>query len=544
LNPGNDKRDEATGPDVTERQLGVIIHIARLATQDLALQPMLQRIVGALREGFGWEFVAYASVDVPANRFTCEALSAEMPSEMFIGYSRALGSGVCGEVAATGRTVRVDDVAGQGNYVETMTGVRSELCVPVKHAGNVLGLINLESVRPAAFMGQEALLEMVADQVAGIIAAARLHAEVGRRAAALALTSDIARTALEADGLAGTLARIAEFMRERFGLVNCAILLAGPAPDSLVLHATSGDSVFKELGAVWICDKGIVGRTWRTGQAQFIPDVTRDPDYVLTSAAVATELCVPVKFRDRLLGVIDLEAARADVFAGDGREVLALLADQVAGAIHLATVNERLRDTLKLVEEKSAALERANTELVHVNEKLERLSAQDGLTGIANRRQFDETLAQEWRRAQRNGHALALLLIDVDHFKAFNDGYGHLGGDDCLKRIAAALAAGLNRAGDLIARFGGEEFAALLPEMDAEAAMRAAEHLRRAVGDLALPHRFGGDTGCVTASVGVAAVVPHPGLEPVDLIGRADKALYAAKLGGRNAVRRFQESGG
>ncbi len=515
MNPGNDNRPAATGTGVTERQLGVIIQIARLATQDLALQPMLQRIVSALREGFAWEFVAYASVDHERGCFVCEALSAEMPSEIYIGYSRELGSGVCGEVAASGRTVRVDDVGVHDNYVETMTGVRSELCVPVRHGGRVLGLINLESVRPAAFQGQEALLEMVADQVAGIIAAARLHAEVGRRAAALALTSDIARTALEADGLAETLARIAEFMRSRFGLVNCAILLAGTAPDLLVLHATSGDSVFKGLGAVWSAERGVVGRAWRTGEVQFVPDVTRDADYVLTSAAVAAELCVPVRFRDRLLGVIDLEASNADVFAGEGRAILSLLADQVAGAIHLATVNERL----------------------------ERLSAQDGLTGIANRRQFDATLVQEWRRAQRSSHPLALLLIDIDHFKAFNDGYGHLGGDDCLKRIAAALATGLNRAGDLIARFGGEEFAALLPEVDAEAALRTGEHLRRAIQDLRLPHRFGGAQGVVTASVGAASVVPHPGLEPVDLIARADKALYAAKLGGRNTVCRFQESG-
>lgn len=185
------------------------------------------------------------------------------------------------------------------------------------------------------------------------------------------------------------------------------------------------------------------------------------------------------------------------------------------------------------VASRTAALAKANAEL-------ERLVALDGLTQIANRRQFDAQLALAWRRCQRERQPLALLLVDVDDFKAYNDHYGHPAGDAVLRQVAGLLAAQQRRPDDLAARYGGEEFALLLPGASAAAARQAGELLLQALRGLGLPHEKARAARIVTASIGVAAVVPDRADEAGDgaaaLIAAADTALYAAKAGGRNRV--------
>jgi diguanylate cyclase (GGDEF)-like protein/PAS domain S-box-containing protein len=177
----------------------------------------------------------------------------------------------------------------------------------------------------------------------------------------------------------------------------------------------------------------------------------------------------------------------------------------------------------------------AELRLQEANEALQRLTLVDTVTDVANRRQFDRALAEEWARAIRAGTSIGLVLVDVDHFKPYNDRYGHPAGDECLRRIAAVLGRTLLRAGDLVARYGGEEFAAILPLTDVDAAMAVAERMRRSVEALAMPH---GATplGIVTISGGVAASRPDPGTDPLDLVARVDAALYEAKATGRNRI--------
>lgn len=161
---------------------------------------------------------------------------------------------------------------------------------------------------------------------------------------------------------------------------------------------------------------------------------------------------------------------------------------------------------------------------------------QDGLTGLANRRRFDEQIEREFKRAARSGQPVSLVVIDLDHFKAYNDHFGHLGGDECLRTTARAIQAFTRRSGDLAARIGGEEFAILLPGSDAAAAMAIAEEVRMAVHRLALPHSpvVG---GMVTLSAGVATAMPARDSQSIHaLIELADAALYAGKVQGRNVV--------
>ncbi len=171
------------------------------------------------------------------------------------------------------------------------------------------------------------------------------------------------------------------------------------------------------------------------------------------------------------------------------------------------------------------------------NAVLAQLASRDGLTGLANRRTFDEVLDTEWRRAQRLQQPLALLMLDVDHFKRYNDTYGHLGGDDCLRRVAQAIDKQVARPGDLAARYGGEEFAVILPNTDATGAVNLATRIRESVAAMGMLHPQSA-LQRVTVSVGAAVLAPTPAPDqrPAALVAKADQALYQAKHQGRDRV--------
>jgi hydrogenase maturation protease len=192
--------------------------------------------------------------------------------------------------------------------------------------------------------------------------------------------------------------------------------------------------------------------------------------------------------------------------------------------------------TASLVVEQFGKMEEIHRSLEEANRSLQRLSAVDGLTGIPNRRYFDEMLDREWRRCRRNGLPLSVVLADVDFFKAYNDHYGHVAGDRCLQSVARALQKHLNRAADFVARYGGEEFAFVLPETDLAGALAVAETVRAGVEALEIPHRGSRVGNVVSVSMGVGSVVPDGVSEPSFLIRVADLALYQAKAEGRNRI--------
>ncbi len=178
----------------------------------------------------------------------------------------------------------------------------------------------------------------------------------------------------------------------------------------------------------------------------------------------------------------------------------------------------------------------AEEALAASNRKLESLSNTDGLTGIANRRHFDEVLAREYARHARSGAKLSLILLDIDYFKSFNDSYGHIAGDECLQKIAKVIASFAARPADLAARYGGEEFACILPETDRRGALAIAEKIRLGIMDLAIPHRKSQAAACVTASLGVETVHCRTGGSALEILTQVDELLYCAKSSGRNRI--------
>ena len=196
--------------------------------------------------------------------------------------------------------------------------------------------------------------------------------------------------------------------------------------------------------------------------------------------------------------------------------------DYIAKPFHLPIVAARVRNHINL---------KIKTDL------LESQAMLDGLTNIPNRRRFDEALENEWKRALRSGASISIIMADIDYFKHYNDNYGHGTGDECLKKVAAALAGSIERPSDLVARYGGEEFVALLPETDAAGAKALAERFCRHVEAMQLPHQYSGVSSYVTVSVGYACVTPGAETSPTELLRLADEKLYQAKEAGRNRGR-------
>jgi len=206
----------------------------------------------------------------------------------------------------------------------------------------------------------------------------------------------------------------------------------------------------------------------------------------------------------------------------------------LGAALYRMIMSVRQRDLLDLVEERTRQLEDANA-------LLRRLSSLDGLTGIANRRHFEEALATEWARARRASLPLSVIMIDIDYFKDFNDAYGHQRGDDCLKQVASTLQNSFHRAGDMVARYGGEEFVAVLPGTATESAFKIAEMLRTKVEQLQIPNDKSPGHRIITISLGVACCIPVEDLSPMDLVSLSDRALYRAKKAGRNRTVRTED---
>lgn len=367
--------------------------------------------------------------------------------------------------------------------------------------------------------------------------AALLALERARQKSTLAdLLVDLSYILLFEENLDVLLQGVIGYIYRRFHLSLATIGLIEPGSGDLTLRAFAGESrVPLEIGRTWPIDRGITGRALRTGSAVFVPDVAADPEYVEGNALTRAELVIPIRHRSEILGMLNLESPAAERFNADVRAVLDLLADQIGGVLHLTMLKLRLQEVNSATQVMVSELAALNSKLQRANRRLAASTMRDTLTGIGNRRGFDFGLRRAWAEARNKSQLVALLLIDVDHFKAYNDRYGHPAGDACLRSIGQTIRSSL-RGNDIVcARYGGEEFAVVLSDVGIVEGHAVAMRICKAVEQLALPHQ---DTpaGRVSLSIGVASMAPVRGLRTANLVKAADEALYRAKQNGRNRV--------
>lgn len=260
------------------------------------------------------------------------------------------------------------------------------------------------------------------------------------------------------------------------------------------------------------------------------------------------EACRQIKAQERLKDIPvvmitvrdDTEALQQSFAAGAN--------DYIIKPVKETELLSRTRSVMRLKREidcrkaREAELLRMTEQLEIINKTLENLINIDSLTEVANRRYFDRLLENEWQRAVRRADSLALLMIDLDDFKAYNETYGHQKGDQCLRQVASALNEVIKRAGDLVVRHGGEEFAVVLPNTDSGGAMVVAERLRSEIDTLKIPHEHASAGDTLTVSIGIAAGVPKEGDDRRQIVTAAESALYIAKSEGRNCIRVAKDS--
>jgi diguanylate cyclase (GGDEF)-like protein len=266
---------------------------------------------------------------------------------------------------------------------------------------------------------------------------------------------------------------------------------------------------------------GIAGQVWLSKQLEWIEDISLAQEACFIRSEIAKEvgiktaLSIPIIVNDQVLAILVFLNKNQLKPAPRIIELVKAVATQLACFIHQKKIEAAL---------------------VKANQELERLATLDGLTGIANRRRFDEYFYFEWLRLFREKLPMSLILCDVDFFKLYNDTYGHLAGDFCLQHVAAAIRQSVKRHSDLVARYGGEEFAVILPNTTAKGAFYVAETIRKQVQRIKLVHAKSEVSKYVTLSLGVASIIPNAETCPDTLITIADKALYAAKHQGRNCI--------
>jgi diguanylate cyclase (GGDEF)-like protein len=502
------------------------------------LRPALAAACEEIRRVTGYDWVGFASVDPQFGVLSYDAMSSGHASPVQPGYTLPLETGVVGAVARSGEPLLVLDVQSHDSYLPLLTSTRSELALPIAIDGATVAVLNVEHDQRTDFGEHLDALQTVAGATAMLFERHTARQRIGMLEDLGEMHADLSAIMLAEAGLDLVLQRVVDYLYERLSLTLCTLLLA-EGNRTLLLKAFAGHSVVHlQRNRPWPADRGLVGRAFRARKTVFVADVRQDPVYLEANRMTRATLAIPIRSGNDMLGVLALESPSSEAFSSERRRMLEALTGHLSGAIRLAATHERLLASMSSLAERSSDLDRANRALVRANTRLRELSLVDALTGIGNRRAFEQGVRELWALCAAEQQPLSLLMIDIDHFKAYNDVYGHLEGDVCLTRVAASIRATLRSTNDRVMRYGGEEFAVLLANADIAEAQRCANRIQAAVSALGLRHETSPTSSNLTLSIGAASVQPGGGRRPRTLIERADKALYQAKTLGRNRTER------
>jgi diguanylate cyclase (GGDEF)-like protein len=413
-----------------------------------------------------------------------------------------LGRGITGRAAAQKRPVYSADVEKESDYIRGFESTRSEFAIPLIVRDRVAGVLDVQSDSPD-FLDHETqdLLTVFSTQAAIAIHNAQLYTLERRRASQLEAINAIARQTTNVFDMPELLTRACRLVLDAFGADHVAVMMEENG--LLVVRAEAGRLKPRFAPEVAVPPVSVrCGRAFLTGSA-FLENRLRPTDAGPPLCQEAkSELSLPLVALGTSVGVLVLDSAAEDAFDPLDMQSLESVADICAGAIQNARYFEQVRQ----------------------------LAYRDGLTSVFNRRYFETRILEEIARANRYENQVSVLMIDIDRFKELNDEFGHLLGDEVLRRMSALFTQHLRKS-DVLCRYGGDEFAVLLPETDNEVAVNVAEKLRR-LGELC---EFAGVPRPVTLSIG-AASLPANGTTRDQLIKAADQALYSAKQSGRNRV--------
>lgn len=482
------------------QKIAILYDASQAVLSTFRLDEVLHQILAIMRDYFQLQHGAVLILNERTQMLEIKSHSGWLQEGNTV--SIPVGVGLIGNAAKLKRPLYSQDVSKDPRYVPRIPTTRSELAIPLLVREKVVGVLDCQSDGPGFFDNETIdLLTLFSTQASIAIQNAHLYSLERRRATQLEAINAIARQTTTVLDIRELLDKVCMLVVSSFDVDHVSVLLN--EGDSLVLRAHEGvltPAVVPEIPVP--ASTGLYGRALTMSFAMLENEIAPGGDLAALCEEAQSEICLPLVAMGQPLGVLVLDSKRKNAFDPTEIQPLQSVADICAGAIQNA----------------------------HYFEQVRQLAYRDGLTSVFNRRYFESQILQEISRAERYEGTLSVLMLDLDGFKKLNDEFGHLLGDEVLRRVSAIFSENLRKS-DILCRYGGDEFAVLLPSTAGQNATKVAEKLRAAVASCEFP----GVPRPVTLTIGVAAYPLH-GRDRDDLIKAADNALYAAKQAGRNRV--------
>ncbi|MBI5351562.1 MAG: GAF domain-containing protein [Chloroflexi bacterium] len=487
-------------------QMGLIQEVSRQMSESLDEKEICQKTVDAMVNVFGYDETAI-SLLVEGNELEVTAIGGAKDMGLNPGFRQRMGQGIVGHVAETCKQYFSSDITHDPYYYHPSNqGTGAALGVPMLREGTLIGVLYIQSAPPHTTITSDDMqtLQTLASHLVTAIQKARFHADINEHLTSMTTLQSVTQTVTSSLDLEKVFKTVVQLLKETFEYTYVSIYLLNG--EMLQLGAQVGypdELIIYEIPIT----TGVTGRTVRTKQAQFIRDISTDPNFLKASYSVESEICVPLLKEDSVLGVLNIESNSNRPLTEKDMELLIAF----AGPVTMAIDNARL------------------------HAKITSFALTDSMTGLVNRRAFDQIAETEMTRAARYKHPLSLIMIDVDSFKGYNDTYGHPAGDERLKAIAGILLANV-REPDVASRYGGDEFVIILPHTFKEGAVLLAERLRKSA-EAQIPENSSTGEAIVgyTLSLGVATY-PDDGKTTSEILLAADNAELNAKRLGKNRV--------